>query len=336
MKAIAVSMGDPAGIGLEIAARTWAERTAATPPFYLIGDQDAAMRAARRAGVSLTTMGLHPSMCGGAVDLFEHGLPVVSEPLALEETPGAPSAANAQCVIRAIERGVEHVRSGMASALVTMPIAKSVLYEAGLAHAGHTEFLAHLTADMAHDGPRGPVMMLATEGLRVALVTIHVAHRDVAASLTTEDVHSRALVVLHALRRDFGVASPRLAIAALNPHAGEAGALGREEIEIINPASARLRAEGESVSDALAADTLFHEEARRRYDAVLCMYHDQGLIPLKMLDFWGGVNITLGLPIVRTSPDHGTGFDIAGKGVARTDSFRAALLAAADMAVRRA
>ncbi|KAF0187387.1 MAG: 4-hydroxythreonine-4-phosphate dehydrogenase [Alphaproteobacteria bacterium] len=329
-------MGDPAGIGLEIAARTWAERDGETPPFYVIGDQEAAMRAAHRAGIALTTMGVDESMCAQASGLFRQGLPFVPEALSQLETPGAPCTANSRSVISAIERGVSHVRSGLALALVTLPIAKSVLYDAGFRHPGHTEFIAHLTADMAYVGSRGPVMMLATEGLRVALVTIHAPLSDVAATLTTADIVAKASVVLNALSRDFGVTRPRLALAGLNPHAGESGSIGREEIEVINPAAAQLRAEGHDVSDARPADTLFHAEARARYDAVLCMYHDQGLIPLKMLDFWGGVNITLGLPVVRTSPDHGTGFDIAGKGVARADSFRAALRAAADIAAYRA
>jgi 4-hydroxythreonine-4-phosphate dehydrogenase len=189
---------------------------------------------------------------------------------------------------------------------------------------------------LSHTGPRGPVMMLATEGLRVALVTIHAPLREAPSRLTTVSIAETARVVLHALTQDFGIAAPRLALAGLNPHAGEGGAIGREELDVINPAAALLRAEGHDVTDAKPADTLFHAEARARYDAVLAMYHDQGLIPLKMLDFWGGVNITLGLPVVRTSPDHGTGFDIAGKGMARADSFIAALHAAADVAAQRA
>lgn len=330
MSALAVSMGDPAGIGLEIAVRTWERGDA--PPFYVIGDPDAVTRAAGGRDMRIVRIG-DPSEAGRA---FADALPVFAQLLDAPEQPGAPNTANAPAIIAAIETAVTHVRAGKAPALVTLPIAKSVLYDAGFRHPGHTEFVAHLTADMDDIGPRGPVMMLATEGLRVALATIHTPLSDVARNLTTVDILAKARVVLQALTRDFGIPRPRLALAGLNPHAGESGSIGREEIEIINPAAAQLRAEGHDVTDARPADSLFHAEARVRYDAVLCMYHDQGLIPLKMLDFWGGANITLGLPIVRTSPDHGTGFDIAGKGVARIDSFVAALHAASDIATRRA
>lgn len=330
MSALAVSMGDPAGIGLEIAVRTWERRDA--PPFYVIGDPDAVVRAAGGRDIHVETI-REPSE---AQSLFKSALPVFPQRLVAPEQVGAPNTANAPAIIAAIETAVAHVRAGKTPALVTLPIAKSVLYDAGFSHPGHTEFVAHLTADMADAGPRGPVMMLATEGLRVALVTIHAPLAEVAAKLTTADIVGKARVVLQALSRDFGIARPGLAMAGLNPHAGESGSIGREEIEIINPAAALLRAEGHDVTDARPADTLFHADARARYDAVLCMYHDQGLIPLKMLDFWGGANITLGLPIVRTSPDHGTGFDIAGKGIARIDSFIAALHAACDIAARRA
>lgn len=327
-------MGDPAGIGLEIAARTWAERDGATAPFYLIGDARALERAAGRSGLSVKTQAIDAP--AQAVATFATALPVRSATLPAVETPGRPDARNAPAIITAIEHAVADVRAGDAAALVTLPIAKSVLYSAGFRHPGHTEFVAHLTRDMAHEGQRGPVMMLATPGLRVALVTIHTPIAEVSARLTTQAIVETARVVAEALGRDFGIARPRIALAALNPHAGEDGAIGREEIEIINPAAAILRADGLDVTDARPADTLFHAEARDRHDAVVVMYHDQGLIPLKMLDFWGGVNITLGLPVVRASPDHGTGFDIAGMGVARADSFRAALRAAADIAARRA
>ncbi|MDZ4775453.1 MAG: 4-hydroxythreonine-4-phosphate dehydrogenase PdxA [Alphaproteobacteria bacterium] len=331
---LAVSMGDPAGIGLEIAVRAWCNRRSRLPPFYLVADSGAAMRAVARLGVKCP-VGIigHPSQVRG---FFERALPVLPSPLATPETPGIPDSRNAPAIIKAIERAVAQAAEGDAAGVVTLPIAKAVLYEAGFRHAGHTEFIADLARDLPCGGPRGPVMMLATEGLRVALATIHAPFKDVAAHLTTEALAHTARVVLHALKQDFGIAAPRLVLAGLNPHAGEGGAIGREEVEIINPAAALLRAEGHDVSDARPADTLFHAEARTRYDAVVAMYHDQGLIPLKMLDFWGGVNITLGLPVVRTSPDHGTGFDIAGKGVARADSFIAALHAASAIAIRRA
>jgi 4-hydroxythreonine-4-phosphate dehydrogenase len=254
----------------------------------------------------------------------------------MAETPGAPDPVNAGVTIAAIERGVAAVQSGAASGLVTLPIAKAVLHTADFGFPGHTEFIAHLTADDAWAHARGPVMMLAGAQLKVALATIHTPLARVPGELTHERIVSVGKVLGEALKRDFGVAAPRIALCGLNPHAGEDGAIGREEIEIINPAAAALRAEGWDVSDARSADTMFHEEARGRYDAVIALYHDQGLIPLKTLHFWDGVNVTLGLPIIRTSPDHGTAFDIAGKGVARADSFRAALDMAWAMASRRA
>ncbi len=212
------------------------------------------------------------------------------------------------------------------------PIAKAPLYAAGFRFPGHTEFLAELTADVPFAGTRGPVMMLTAKNLRACLVTIHEPLSAVPELVTAERVTRTARVVHEALRRDFGIAAPRLALAGLNPHAGEGGAIGLEEQEMLIPAAAALRREGIDISDPRPADTLFHDEARATYDAVLCLYHDQALIPVKTLDFWGGVNVTLGLPLVRTSPDHGTGFDIAGKGVARADSLIAAVRLAGEMA----
>jgi 4-hydroxythreonine-4-phosphate dehydrogenase len=317
---IAVSMGDPAGVGLEIAARTFAQHADGAPPFFLIGDAAALARAATRAGIE-------PALLDG--------LRIVPQQLAAEEIPGRPDPRNANAITGAIARGVEACLKGEAAALVTLPIAKAPLYEAGFPFPGHTEYVAHLTQHAPYDGERGPVMMLANDSLRVALVTIHTPLATVPAQLTKERVVSVGRVVAQSLARDFGIARPRIALAGLNPHAGEAGALGREEIEIIDPAAAALRAEGFDVRDAAPADSLFHAEARASYDAVVCMYHDQGLIPIKTLDFWGAANITLGLPIVRASPDHGTGYAIAGKGVAKPASFIAALKFAAAMAERR-
>ncbi|MGE0046692.1 MAG: 4-hydroxythreonine-4-phosphate dehydrogenase PdxA, partial [Hyphomonadaceae bacterium] len=300
---LAVSMGDPAGVGLEIAVKAYAARDSATPDFFIVGDRAAVARAASRAGVSA------------------QGLQVEHTPLAMVETPGAPDPVNNHAVLSAIERGVSACANGRACALVTLPIAKAVLYESNFPFPGHTEYLADLTKDMPMEGERGPVMMLAAQDLRVSLVTIHTALARAPALLSVEKIVSVGRVTAQALRQRFGIANPRIALAGLNPHAGEGGALGREEIDIINPAAARLRAEGIDATDALSADTLFHAEARARYDAALAMYHDQGLIPVKTLDFWGGVNVTVGLPIIRTSPDHGAGFDIAGRGLARPDSF---------------
>lgn len=334
MSPIAVSMGDPAGVGLEIAARAWTERARLNlPDFFLIGDSEAFARAARRAGLDCAVR---------AVDALEDvrtapdALCILHTPLISVETPGRSTRDNARAIVTAIERGVEAVRAKRASALCTMPIAKAPLYDAGFAYPGHTELIAYLCQDMDWPFARGPVMMLAGPSLRVALVSIHTPLAAVPGALTVERIAQTGRVVGEALQRDFGIAEPRLALAALNPHAGESGTLGREEIEIVNPAAEKLRAEGWAITDAKPADTLFHAEARAAYDAVIALYHDQGLIPLKTLHFWDSANITLGLPVIRTSPDHGVGFDIAGKGEARIDSFVEALRTAHLMASRRA
>lgn len=331
MRPLAVSMGDPAGIGLELIARVAADTD--RPPFFLIGDPDALARAAARAGVAAPRLRVisdaNDARSGEALD-------VLAIPLAREETPGAPDSANAPAVEAAIARGVEACLSGAASGLVTAPIGKATLYEAGFAYPGHTEFIGALTQDTPWPHPRGPVMLLAHDALKIALVTIHLSLADAARALTREKIVDVCRVTADALRRDFGVAKPRLALCGLNPHAGEGGSLGREEIEIINPAAAALRAEGIDATDALPPDTMFHAEARATYDCAIAMYHDQGLIPSKTLDFWRGVNATIGLPIVRTSPDHGAAYAIAGKGIARPDSVRAALDLAHAMAMKRA
>ncbi len=225
--------------------------------------------------------------------------------------------------------------SGEVSGLVTAPIAKAPLYAAGFKFPGHTEFLAELAPPTPYHGAKGPVMMLTAGDLRTALITIHRPLSAVSGDLSQQKIVDVGLVTALALQRDFGIAAPRLAMAALNPHAGEDGGLGREEIDILRPAAARLRGMGVDCSNPKPADSLFHPAARAGYDAVLCMYHDQALIPVKMLDFWAGVNVTLGLPIVRTSPDHGTAFDIAGRGLARADSLIAAIRLAGDIAERR-
>jgi 4-hydroxythreonine-4-phosphate dehydrogenase len=261
---------------------------------------------------------------------------VLDIPLQAPVVSGKPSSAHAPQVIRWIETGAGLALSGAVAGLVTAPIAKAPLYDAGFAFPGHTEFLAELTHVGERQPPHGPVMMLAARDLRATLVTIHTPLAAVPAALSIEAIVNAGRVTVEALRTDFGIAAPRLAVAALNPHAGEGGALGGEEAAIIEPAVQALRALGIDVRGPAPADSLFHAEARTTYDAVLCMYHDQALIPVKMLDFWAGVNITLGLPIVRTSPDHGTGFDIAGRGLARADSLIAAIRLAAEIAERRA
>jgi len=326
---LALSAGDPAGVGAEIIAKAWAALRQDGPPFVVVGD--AQLLASAGGGVKVRTVTRPQDVAG----MFPDALPVIDIPLLSPVVAGQPSPAYAPQVIRWIETGVGLALSGAVSGLVTAPIAKAPLYEAGFKFPGHTEFLAELTMTEAMDGARGPVMMLAAADLRATLVTIHTSIAKVPGALDVESIVNSGLVTAQALRKDFGIASPRLAIAALNPHAGEGGALGREEIEIITPAVRALQDLGVDCFGPAPADTLFHPEARVRYDGVLCMYHDQALIPVKMLDFWGGVNITLGLPIVRTSPDHGTGFDIAGRGIARPDSLIAAIKLAADIAARR-
>ena len=323
---LVLTLGEPAGVGPEIIAKAW-RALCGEAPFAVVGDA----RLLAQQGVPVAEI-LSPS---DATDVFARALPVLHHPAPAPVIVGQPDAANAGVVADWIERGVDLCLSGEASGLVTAPIAKAPLYAAGFRFPGHTEFIAELTADAPFSGTRGPVMMLTARDLRACLVTIHVALDQVPELVTAERVCRTARVVHETMKRDFGIASPRLALAALNPHAGEGGALGLQEIEVLRPAAAALRAEGITITDPLPADTLFHDEARATYDAAICLYHDQALIPVKTLDFWGGVNATLGLPIIRTSPDHGTGFDIAGKGIARPDSLIAAIRLATEMAAAR-
>ncbi|MDO1558361.1 4-hydroxythreonine-4-phosphate dehydrogenase PdxA [Brevundimonas sp. 2R-24] len=321
---LAVTLGDPAGIGPEIIAAAWRALGAQGPAFAAVGDADVLARHAPVRRIARLEEA--------------HGadrLAVLHRPCAAPVQPGRPDPANAPAVIGWIETAVALALKGEASGVVTAPIAKSVLQAGGFAYPGHTEFLGALTADAPWEGERGPVMMLAAPGLRTVPLTIHTPLRSVPDELTAETVVRAARVVDQALRRDFGIVRPRLVLAGLNPHAGEGGSIGLEEADILAPAAERLRAEGIDIRGPAPADTLFHEQARQAYDAALCPYHDQALIPVKMLDFWGGVNLTLGLPIIRTSPDHGTAFDIAGKGLARPDSLIAAIRLAAEIAARR-
>ena len=325
---LALSLGEPAGIGPEIIAAAWRALASDGPVFCVIGD--AALM--RRQGVPVQTV----TAVGEAPVVFARALPVLDLPLPAPVRPGRPEPANAASVADWIETAVSLALSGEASGVVTSPIAKAPLYAAGFRFPGHTEFIADLTADAPFKGTRGPVMMLTARDLRACLVTIHAPLSEVPELVTAERVVRTARVVHEAMRGDFGIASPRLALAALNPHAGEGGAIGLEEVTVLRPAAAALRAEGITITDPLPADTMFHDGARATYDAAICLYHDQALIPVKTLDFWGGVNTTLGLPVIRTSPDHGTGFDIAGKGVARPDSLIAAIRLAGQMAAARA
>jgi 4-hydroxythreonine-4-phosphate dehydrogenase len=297
-------MGEPSGVGPEVAVAAFAHFSG--------------------------KVGNHPLKLVGDAGIFaSHQDALIPTQATVTHAPGKPDVRNAAAVTEAIETAVSLCLKGEAAALVTAPIHKAVLNAAGFAFPGHTEFLAHLT------GARRAVMMLASDRLRVVPLTIHMPIADVPKAITKQAVFDTGEIVLTALRREFGILNPRLAVAGLNPHAGEEGVLGGEDAQVIAPAIAALKARGFHVRGPLSADTLFHEEARKSYDAALCMYHDQALIPIKTLNFWDGVNVTLGLPIVRTSPDHGTAFDIAGQGKADPRSMIAAIRMAADMADAR-
>jgi 4-hydroxythreonine-4-phosphate dehydrogenase len=327
---LALTMGEPAGIGGELALKAWAERIGkAVPPFVLLDDPDRIRALAKRIGLDVPVEVV--GRAGEAVAVFDRALPVLPTALDHPAEPGSPDPVNGAAVLSSIERAVSLVQAGECKALVTNPIQKSALYEAGFGYPGHTEYLAALAGMVSE-----PVMMLAGGGLRVVPVTIHLPLRDAIETLSTEMIVQCGRVTAAGLKDDFGISQPRLALAALNPHGGEGGSLGMEEIEIIAPAAVILKQEGYTVIGPLPADTLFHAAARSRYDAVLCMYHDQALIPLKTVDFDTGINITLGLPFVRTSPDHGTALDIAGTGKADPSSLIAAMKTAVDMAGYRA
>ncbi len=313
---LALTMGDPAGIGGELTAKAWQALHMTGLAFFAIDDP-------RR----LATLGIPVHIIDNplqAAAAFRHALPVLPEPLATPAVPGHPDPANAPATIRSIERAVQLVQSRQAGAVVTNPVAKSVLYAAGFKYPGHTEFLGALT------GCPLPVMMLANSFLRVVPVTVHVGLRAALDLLSTDLIVATARVAADALRRA-GIAAPRLAVAGLNPHAGEGGAMGTEEATLVRPAIDALRVLGIDATGPWPPDSMFTPAARARYDIAICLYHDQALIPLKTLDVASGVNVTLGLPIVRTSPDHGTAFDIAGQGIADPSSLIAALRMAAEM-----
>ncbi len=311
---LALTMGDPAGIGPEVTLAAW-RALRGELPFVLLGD---------------ASLGRAVGSVAEAGAVFADMLPVLPVALAAPPTPGRPDPANAGAVIASIERAVRLALDGEVDGIVTNPIAKSVLKAAGFPHPGHTEFLAALTGRAGQE-----VMMLAGPGLRVVPVTIHVSLRQALDLLRTDEIVRVSRTAAEALRRDFGIARPRLAIAGLNPHAGEDGHMGSEEATLIRPAIAALRGLGIEASGPMSPDTMFTAQARTRYDAAICMYHDQALIPLKTIDMANGVNLTLGLDLVRTSPDHGTAFDIAGQGIADPTSLIAALRMAASIARTR-
>jgi 4-hydroxythreonine-4-phosphate dehydrogenase len=331
-KPLALTLGEPAGIGPDISIKAWLHRDELNlPPFYLLGDCDFFKERAK-------TLGLHVELAatdaGDAATAFAKALPVVATGVVATAPPGRPDASSAEAALASIRQAVSDVRTGQAAAVVTNPIAKSVLYRAGFRHPGHTEFLAELAG--ADEPALQPVMMLWSPVLAVVPVTIHLALREAIEQLSTELIVATARITVASLKARFGVVRPRLAISGLNPHAGEDGSLGSEDLGIVAPAVDILRAEGIDAAGPLPADTMFHDAARKTYDCAICMYHDQALIPVKTLAFDDAVNVTLGLPFIRTSPDHGTAFDIAGTGRANPASLIAALRLASRMAAKEA
>src|SRR6516165_5134677 len=327
-KPIALTSGEPAGIGPDITIKAWLRRDKLElPPFYWLGDPDLLARRARSLRVQLKLAEIRADR---VCDVFADALPVVATGQIATAQPGKPDGTSAEAAMSSIRKAVEDAMAGRASAVVTNPIAKSVLYRAGFRHPGHTEYLAELTADKGQT-PQ-PVMMLWSPVLAVVPVTIHASLREAIGRLSTELIVSTARILADALKTRFGIPQPRLAVSGLNPHAGEEGTLGREDETIVAPAVDILRAEGLTVKGPLPADTMFHDAARKNYDCAICMYHDQALIPIKTLAFDDAVNVTLGLPFIRTSPDHGTAFDIAGTGRANPASLIAALRLAARIA----
>jgi 4-hydroxythreonine-4-phosphate dehydrogenase len=322
---LAISLGDPAGIGPEVIAKCWDHREQfALAPFVAIGD-GRSISAIWDGPVEIVE---DPSQADAA---FDYALPLIQIPVVESDAPGHPSVSGAHCSLDSLELAVGLARSGSAAAVVTGPVSKEQLYAIGFQHPGQTEFVA----ERCGVAPSNVAMMLAGPTLRTVPATTHITLRDVPDKLTSGIIESRGRAVLRGLQRNFGIAEPRLAVAGLNPHAGEGGQLGQEEIELIAPAIAALLAEGWRVTGPHPADTMFHARARANYDAALCMYHDQALIPIKALHFEEAVNITLGLPIVRTSPDHGTAFDIAGRDRADARPMAAAIRMAAECASLR-
>jgi 4-hydroxythreonine-4-phosphate dehydrogenase len=327
--ALVLTIGEPAGIGPDLALMVWRRRRELeVPVFYLIGDADFLSRRARALGLDVPIETVAPAQ---AADAFSRALPVAMLDGPVTAAPGKPDQTSAPAAIASIRRAVADVLAGRAAAVVTNPVAKAVLYRAGFTDPGHTEFLARLASEATGQSVRA-VMMLWSPELAVVPVTIHMPLRQVFSVLSTALIVETGRIVARDLKARFKIAQPRLVVAGLNPHAGEDGTLGGEEAEIIAPAVAQLQAEGIDAVGPLPADTMFHAAARARYDVALCMYHDQALIPIKTIAFDHGVNVTLGLPFVRTSPDHGTAFDLAGTGKANPSSLAAALKLAARLA----
>ncbi|WP_374763984.1 4-hydroxythreonine-4-phosphate dehydrogenase PdxA [Yunchengibacter salinarum] len=324
---LALTMGEPAGVGPTLAARLWRDRRHHSLPEFCFYGDSAALHA-----VDPDLPVLHVATPEEATTVFDRALPVMPLPLGAPVVPGQLNPLNGPGVIAAIDRAVADCRAGRVSGVVTAPIHKKALYDTGFDAPGHTEYLARLCG-MADEAS---IMMLMAADLKVVPVTIHIPLKDVADRLTVDGIVHAGRVLHRDLKHRFALAAPRLALAGLNPHAGEGGGIGEEESRLLAPAVARLRGQGVDITDPQSADTLFHPEARTQYDAALCMYHDQALIPVKTIDFWGGVNVTLGLPVIRTSPDHGTALNLAGSSAARPESLLAAIRAAHMMAVRSA
>jgi len=327
---LAVSLGDPAGVGPELIAEAWSQRQAhALPPFFVVGGAQVLSAAAQGRGSAIAVVTV--SEPSEAKEVFGSGIPVLGSEDG-DWAPGKPSRSGASLALRSLEIAAQLAFTGQASGLVTGPVSKALLADVGFIHPGQTEFVA----EACSVEPGNAVMMLAGPSLRTVPLTIHIPLADVPRALNTETIVRKARIVANALKSDFGIASPRLAICGLNPHSGEDGRFGSEEASIIAPAIEALRSEGIEATGPHPADSLFAPHERARYDAALAMYHDQALIPIKALDFDRGVNVTLGLPIVRTSPDHGTAFSIAGKGVANPGAMIAAIRMAGECAGRRA
>lgn len=331
---LAITMGDPAGIGPDITLAAWQHRNKRLlPRFALYACPECLHQRARelRLDIPIKTI----EKIGDATDVFASALPIIPIPLAKPAEAGSPDTQNATAILSSIEQAAIATDNGSAAAIVTNPISKAVLYKSGFNHPGHTEYLASLAAKLRPSADPTPVMMLASEELRVVPLTIHIPLEQVPASITANLIEKTVRILADALRSDFQIAEPRIAVSGLNPHAGEGGAIGSEETQIITPTLDRLRQQGYSISGPHPADTMFHAEARINYDAAIAMYHDQALIPIKTLAFDRGVNTTLGLPFVRTSPDHGTAFAIAGRNIASPESLIQAIKLAGRMAAAR-
>ena len=329
---LALTLGEPAGIGPDITIAVWQRRLElGLPPFYVVADPRYFAQRAKRLGVSVPIAVVDPASANSS---FATALPVVDLGLAVTAEPGQPDPSSAPAAIAAIRRAVTDVFAGAAAAIVTNPVAKNVLYRSGFAEPGHTEFLSKLAAEWSGEHAR-PVMMLWSPELAVVPVTIHLPLAEVPQRLSSDLIVETGRIVARDLSTRFAIPRPRIVVAGLNPHAGEDGALGTEDLAIVRPAVEQLMAEGIDVRGPIPADTLFHPAARATYDVALCMYHDQALIPIKTLAFDHAVNVTLGLPFVRTSPDHGTAFDIAGTGQADPSSLVAAIRLAAKLTAKR-